>query len=286
MRRFLSITAAALLLWGVCACSPPYRAEDATVIPLPTRMEATMLPSPEPTPTPTPEITPVPSPSPTPDAAACDAYYRDTVFVGDSLTVGFFKFVRRLRREEGGCLDGAAFAAGEGVSVRGLRYDTAPETGTCLLYDEERVSVTEGIRKSKKSHVVILLGTNDFGGQHAEDFSAHYTRLLDRIEKKCTQVTSIALFAVPPVTEKFCQRKDISAEQWNAVNDVIRTLCEERGYAYLSFAEAVSDAGGYLDPIYSSDGLLHLNENGFRVWLEALRAYAMEQMRAEETANS
>ncbi len=281
MKRIVAAFAAgALLFFGIFACSPVRSVDVSIVTPRPT---ATLPPpTPPATPTGAPTESPAPTASPVPDelidSGAFDAYFSDVVFVGDSLTVGLGRYVRRLRRSEGACLSEAAFVAGEGVSIRGLRYDQTPESEPALLYDEELVSVSRGIRDSGKTHAIILLGTNDFGGLRLEKTIENYGFLLDRIQKRCPGI-AITLTAVPPASERFCEQETFSIAEWNAINPGIEQLCEERGLGYLSFCEAVSDADGYLDAAYSSDNLIHLNADGYRAWLHALRVYAMEQSR-------
>ena len=275
MKRMLAVMVVGAVLLGMLSCTPSRVSTAHVITPRPT---AVVTPSAAPTDSPAPTDTPAPTATDTPDPAACDAYYADAVFVGDSLTVGFARYVRRLRRKEDACLDGADFVAGEGVSIRGLKNDRTPTGTVALQYDEEPVSVTRGIRASGKQHVIILLGTNDLGGVHLEQTLKNYEALLDKILEKCPGVIKISLLAVPPVSEAFCENKGISIDAWNAVNPALERLCSEHGLGYLSFFDRVSDENGYLDEKYSSDGMIHLNADGFAAWLDALRAHAAEQL--------
>lgn len=268
-----------LLCLGVlCAC-----AEDGGGASLPEagRIVATALPhtaapvrylSPSPTPAPTPE----PTLTPTPDPAVVDAFFDDAVFVGDSLTAGLKTYTGRQRRT-GVCLNRAAFVAGEGVSVRSVRYGVTPEREPCMIYRDEYVSVPKGISACGKTRVFLLLGTNDLAGIRLEDTLSYYEQLLDLIAIKCPDVT-VTVLSVPPVTRKFCEARGFDIAAWNRLNPALAEVCTARGLDFIDFSASVSDGDGYLREDCSSDQAMHLNENGYAAWLDALYAYAAERM--------
>ena len=265
------------LLCCLCACAGGGEGGPA---PSAARIVATALPdTPEPvlclTPEPTPAPTPEPTPAPTPDPAVADAFFDDAVFVGDSLTVGLKTYAGRQRRT-GVCLDHAAFVAGEGVSVRSVRYGVTPEKEPCMSYRDKYVSIPKGIRQSGKSRVFLLLGTNDLAGLHLTDTLSYYVQLLDLIAEKCPDAT-VTVLSVPPVTRSFCDTRGFDIADWNRLNPALAEVCAARGLDFIDFSAQLSDDGGYLREDYSSDGAMHLGAEGYAVWLSALYAYAAEK---------
>lgn len=252
-------------------------AAAATQAPAPTaEPTATAAPTTEPTPTPAP--TPTPSPTLEPvtdemlDSGRFDAYFDDAVFVGDSITESLRNYCIALQRDDQDFMGNAQFLAAVSMSVRMASSDSR----TLLQYRGNAVSVTEGLLKMGAGRVFIMLGVNDYAGKYPDATLAYFDTLIDAIQEKCEGI-EIVIQSVTPVTKRFCQERRITIEEWNGFNVLLEQLCEEKGVQFLSFAELLMDAEGYLADDMTGDGMFHLTPAANAVWIRALRQFAAEQ---------
>jgi lysophospholipase L1-like esterase len=238
----------------------------------------TQTPEPTTEPTPTPAPTPTPSPTLEPvtdemlDSGRFDAYFDDAVFVGDSITESLRNYCIAQQRDDEDFMGNAQFLAAVSMSVRMASSDSR----TLLQYRGNAVSVTEGLLKMGAGQVFIMLGVNDYAGKYPDATLAYFDTLIDAIQEKCERI-EIVIQSVTPVTKRFCQERRITIEEWNGFNVLLEQLCEEKGVQFLSFAELLMDAEGYLADDMTGDGMFHLTPAANAVWIRALRQFAAEQ---------
>lgn len=272
---------ALLLMCAGCAAktSQPEGHTPLATMPMPTTaptVEPTATP--DPTWTPSPQATPTPSPTLEPvtdemlDSGRFDAYFDDAVFVGDSITESLRNSCIALQRDDEDFMGNAQFLAAVSMSVRMASSDSR----TLLQYRGNAVSVTEGLLKMGAGRVFIMLGVNDYAGKYPDATLAYFDTLIDAIQEKCEGI-EIVIQSVTPVTKRFCQERRITIEEWNGFNVLLEHLCEEKGVQFLSFAELLMDAEGYLADDMTGDGMFHLTPAANAVWIRALRQFAAEQ---------
>lgn len=272
---------ALLLMCAGCAAktSQPEGHTPLATMPMPTTaptVEPTATP--DPTWTPSPQATPTPSPTLEPvtdemlDSGRFDAYFDDAVFVGDSITESLRNSCIALQRDDEDFMGNAQFLAAVSMSVRMASSDSR----TLLQYRGNAVSVTEGLLKMGAGRVFIMLGVNDYAGKYPDATLAYFDTLIDAIQEKCERI-EIVIQSVTPVTKRFCQERRITIEEWNGFNVLLEQLCEEKGVQFLSFAELLMDAEGYLADDMTGDGMFHLTPAANAVWIRALRQFAAEQ---------
>lgn len=272
---------ALLLMCAGCAAktSQPEGHTPLATMPMPTTaptVEPTATP--DPTWTPSPQATPTPSPTLEPvtdemlDSGRFDAYFDDAVFVGDSITESLRNSCIALQRDDEDFMGNAQFLAAVSMSVRMASSDSR----TLLQYRGNAVSVTEGLLKMGAGRVFIMLGVNDYAGKYPDATLAYFDTLIDAIQEKCEGI-EIVIQSVTPVTKRFCQERQITIEEWNGFNVLLEQLCEEKGVQFLSFAELLMDAEGYLADDMTGDGMFHLTPAANALWIHALRQFAAEQ---------
>ena len=284
------------LAWKVCVCGwcvlvlpcvgcaaeataqLPEAQQTATATAAQQTAAVTQTPEPTTEPTPTPAPTPTPSPTLEPvtdemlDSGRFDAYFDDAVFVEDSITESLRNYCIALQRDDQDFMGNAQFLAAVSMSVRMASSDSR----TLLQYRGNAVSVTEGLLKMGAGRVFIMHGVNDYAGKYPDATLAYFDTLIDAIQEKCEGI-EIVIQSVTPVTKRFCQERRITIEEWNGFNVLLEQLCEEKGVQFLSFAELLMDAEGYLADDMTGDGMFHLTPAANAVWIRALRQFAAEQ---------
>jgi lysophospholipase L1-like esterase len=120
--------------------------------------------------------------------------------------------------------------------------------------------------------VVVLVGTNDIGRRRrsTEYIGRNIETILVELRKNLPEAR-IVLQSVMPRTKDF-------AKGVHEINVHIRQFASvsTARAEWLDLWPVLADADGSLSPEYSDDGL-HLNEAGYKAWVEALRPVLLRQ---------
>lgn len=114
--------------------------------------------------------------------------------------------------------------------------------------------------------ISLMAGVNDLSlGRTPEETIETYRALLDEILRYLPDV-KIIVNSVLPVTVY----NGVNSEDIQALNHLLKDLCEERKIPYLDMFWSFADENGNLLPGYTID-TVHLSPDGFALWLSYLR---------------
>lgn len=180
-------------------------------------------------------------------------YFKDTVFLGDSIMLGYRNF---CGRQKGTYLTSIKFLCAGSYS---LNNALKPVTSTNLhpIYKGEKVSVWEGIHQMNAKHVYIMFGTNDLAITGVDGTVNNYVKVIDNI-KKLNPDVDINIISMTYTVADY-KGRGLNNNNIKLFNDKLKTLCELNGYHYIDLAEKIDDGTGNLNPGYCSDGFVHLN---------------------------
>lgn len=193
---------------------------------------------------------------------ANDNYVENTVFIGDSLSVGLraFKILPDINILAAGSIDPY-----HAVRDRLIMLPTA-----------EKVTIPEACGYYKPLRAVITLGTNSVSWRKPEDFINLYSELIDRILENSPD-TQIIIQSIPPVSEAYeAKGSKITNKLINSFNEHLALLCRHRGIPFLNTAEALKDERGYLAEKYQSGDGLHLNKSAYNIWIEYFMTHPID----------
>lgn len=180
----------------------------------------------------------------------------DLVFIGDSITQGW---------------------EGKGKGVWSKFYD-------------KRNTVNLGIGGDRTQHViwrldngnvegispklaVIMIGTNNSGGNSPEQIAEGITVIVDQLTKK-TPKTKILLLAVFPRGANADDKRRQVNEKTNAI---VSKLGEKDHVSYLDIGKEFLEDDGSLSREIMPD-LLHLSEKGYTIWAESIEPMVAKLM--------
>ena len=193
-----------------------------------------------------------------------DAYFADTVFLGDSRTEGFHLY--------SGLKEGEYLYA-VGATVESVFTKATQET------EGGKVSILDALAELECGKVYIMLGANELGWSKTETFHDQYAKVIDRLREDHPDA-EVILQSILPVSAKQEEKKTyVNNDRIGLYNEVIYQLAEEKDCAFVDVAEAVTDENGCLRAEWNSDGV-HLNGKGCRVWLEYLRTHPVGETEA------
>ncbi len=208
------------------------------------------------------------------EEAIIAAFYDDAVLVGDSVMqqIGRYKMAQdekgRMLLGRARFLTASSYTLYQGSRITPLTHKVAFRMGG------ERISLSKALKRMGAGKAIILLGLNDQAGDRLQNDIKMYARLIDLNRKDNPHMQLIAMSVTPIM--KSAQTKTLNQKNFDAFNEALQALCEEQGLLYLDMASHLKDDKGFLNPAYFSEDRVHLNREGMEVFIERLRAFALE----------
>lgn len=204
-----------------------------------------------------------------------DSFYEHSVFVGDSLSVGFQNFCKQ--QSDSIASESTYFLAKESGSAKAAISSKAlttyanimPEYQGKVQYIEDSISQMADIQK-----VFICYGMNDLVSSTPEQFVQNMETLINRILAKNPDV-SIYVLSIPCVMADV-QTGLLSNSSIQSANALLAATCIEKQWGFINTAEYLMNTNLAIHEKYSSDGYVHENNSAYREWTKVLRNYAYE----------
>ncbi|MDE6020236.1 MAG: hypothetical protein K2H01_04450 [Ruminococcus sp.] len=191
-----------------------------------------------------------------------DDYFYDSLFIGNSRTVGLSLF--------GSMPKEATFYATVGMNIYDLMTSTAqvpPEEGPEQSF--------ESVLSSKQyGKVYIMLGINDLGTGTSESFAEYYKSIIDKIHMMQPNAIIYIQSIINISAERDAQGDAISNSNINEKNALLEQIANNDYIYYLNINEVLIDSNGYLNSDYTSDGV-HLGGGSLSLWENYLYSHAI-----------
>lgn len=199
------------------------------------------------------------------------AFFQKAAICGDSISWMFGQSEMRNNT-----LGHPLFLARGGCSINGfvLHYKE-------LFYKGAERSLEEVVAESGVKYLFIMLGQNDLGYMTVDETLEKYAKLIGLIQGKAPDVL---------IFLETCTLQTASSERANFKNEIIRefngrlvSFAEEHHCELVDVSIYAEDHYGNLPEPYHADSGIHLNDDGCRVWAQALKNYVqLYQIRIEE----
>ena len=188
--------------------------------------------------------------------AVDDAYFSQSLFIGDSLTDGF--------RMHSGFVD-ATFLCGTSMTISGLSTrEFSPG-----------VTMMDKIRQGGYKKVYVMLGINEnIVPEYKDTFIKSYSELLDTI-KQANPDALIYIQSILPVAASRDNDGKITNAVINSYNEGLYNLSEEKEVFYLDINSAMVDENGQLPEEAATDGV-HFKKEYYLKWTDYLKTHAVK----------
>ena len=197
------------------------------------------------------ETKPAETKAPKPSKDLTPVSLNDTLFVGDSRTVGI--------REYSG-LKGADFFCSVGMNV----FDV---TGESLSVDGVgNVTLSQLLSKKQYSKVYIMLGINEVGYPHSSVVDK-YSKVLDLIKEKQPNASIIIEANLHVSKSRSDSDKVVNNAAINDLNTKLSALADGSKVFYIDANTIFDDASGSLSSDMTSDGT-HLYAKYYPTWVD------------------
>ena len=221
--------------------------------------------------------------SPAAPDSSVEAYFDNTLFIGDSIMEGVRQYVMG-QRESNACLGEAKFLTTTiGISLADLVGER--EAGIAYSYKGSEMSLEEIVTDMKPQRIFLLLGLNDLSTVEEEPSSQavvdRYARLIQNL-KDCLPDAQVVVITNPPKINSswlpdYAVNRSFNNELIGEFCDGLKAMCQTENIPFLDAHGLLQDESGALPEAFCRDGYIHLNDAGSGIVVEALYDFAREQ---------
>lgn len=267
-KRLLYTALATALILSNCAVKTAYASSDDT---LPQKLleEDTQTQESQ-----TDEILPGSSEEQTAESGLTDeelaSYYGDSVFIGDSIMVGFRNYSARQKTF---VHDIPFLAVGSYSAFNAMKPVNADNVHP--VYKGKKCQLWNAVPLIGSKRAFILLGMNDISILGLEGARDQYKELIDKILETSPDLEIHIISVTYTLADQGIGK--LNNENLAKYNVLLQEMAEENGWDYLDLCTPLSDGNGNLAEEYCSDGFVHLSTAAYTLWESELIAYANAQ---------
>lgn len=198
-------------------------------------------------------------------------FFVNTVFVGDSVSLGLRNYVTKQRNAGIDCLGEAKFLCAGSMSYTNSLRKIGEKDSIHPIYKGKEVTVEEAIKEMGAEKVFIMLGMNDFCAYPTETGINNAKKVIEKILEKSPEA-AIYVQSVTPVTKEKEYGK-FNNEEIDNFNAQLKNLCEEKGWIYIDISSQLKDEDNCLRAEYCSDPDdqgIHMSATACKVWVNYL----------------
>ena len=203
-------------------------------------------------------------------AAVSASYFDDACFVGDSVSLMLSRYAAS------GCLGKAQFFTSGSLGSSNALWEVSAES-VHPSYQGVKMLIEDCVQKSGASKVYVMLGMNDIGLYGVDESVKNFETLMDKILEKSPDAKIIVQSMTPMTSTSTIAGNNLNNDNIKVYNDKLRTLCEEREWAFVNVGSVMYDEDGTcLKREYCSDpdGMgVHFTEVGCEMWVDYLKTH-------------
>lgn len=186
-------------------------------------------------------------------------YLEDTVFIGDSRTVGFAHY---------GYLKDKNVYAIKDQTQQGALSDEFVDMGTGRL-----LTVAQAAAISKPKRMIVAFGINEMYVDEVT-FINHYSKLVDDL-RDASPNSQIIIQSMLPVSYSYpiTKNANISNDKIDSYNELLKQFAKDKNCKYLDTTSALKDKYNSLAPEYDGGDGLHFNANAYKALLQYLEQH-------------
>jgi hypothetical protein len=191
---------------------------------------------------------------------AGDEYQNKTAYLGDSVSLGLGVF--------------GAHPKSMVIAKGSINPMDAVDKKLYELEDGTLLNFPDALSLLDADRAVLTFGANAISIMSEETFLNYYIKLIDEI-KRTNPECEIIIQSISPIAVT-CSLKKFTNTLINRSNLLLLILAYSKDVRFLNSAPALKGDDGYLKLEYcSSDDGIHINQEGYKIWIDFLRTHAI-----------
>ena len=194
------------------------------------------------------------------------SYFANTMIIGDSISQGFWSYNTDIKDIVTLC------------AYQSCGPDTIVNNGQLKNPQGERVPTQDDIAaklaEKQPEHIYVLFGTNSITNLSDDAFFTYYEKMLDWLQSVVRPDAQIYIQSITPVTPEYeAERAMFTQDHLYQLNCRLAQMAFERGLYFLDLNTALAGDDGYLKPEYAAPDGHHLDQDGYRAWIEFMSSH-------------
>ena len=197
--------------------------------------------------------------------------------MGDSITRQLHSYVIKERKEGNRPLGDADFVTAHSYMIYNASRRNLGSNEINLRYKGKEYTFEKLLLQIKPNKVFLLLGLNDGARKNPEKQINYFARTIDIFQEALPDST-LVIQSLSPVTHR---QKASSIQQLTLMLSMkCYRNCARKKALFSWIWPPLKGPDGLLPTSLSSDYLVHLNEDGLKIWIHTLRLFAQERLQA------
>ncbi|MBR3463496.1 MAG: hypothetical protein IKH23_00325 [Clostridiales bacterium] len=197
-------------------------------------------------------------------------FFSKAVFIGNSTSEGLTTYFNSKGKNY---LGGPLVAAKVSYT---FNSDKAKLNGYMLKYKGSQLQAKALVKKAGSKYALIMMGTNDLVGTGASSVAKKYKSYIEGIQKENPGVVIYIQSTTPRRGTK--NVKNLSNDKIVELNKLMKSYADSKsGVYFIDISTALKDKDGNMKKEYCSDGYVHLNMKGYKVWVNTVVDYVRKQ---------
>lgn len=197
-----------------------------------------------------------------------DEFFEKSVFIGDSVMMGFRNYVMG---QEAGFLNSPEFLVSGSFSVRMALTPISPTTIHPVYQGEQRY-IWDSLAMMGAKKVFMSFGLNDIGMEGVEAAYQSYVEVIGNIQETVPEVDIYIISTTNMLPES--EKQSLNNENIRLLNSKMQEYCRTAGIGYIDITSFLIDETGGLRADLCSDGYVHQTYAAYEIWVKVLRGYA------------
>lgn len=199
-----------------------------------------------------------------------DEFFKNSVFIGDSVMQGFRNYCARSKDP---FLKNLDFLASGSFSAHNAFWSVSSKSKHPMYKGSQR-PVWESVKMIGDKNVYICLGLNDLNA--GKDAVEKYTKLIKKIIEYNPGVNMNIISMT--YTYKDAGKNRLNNENIKKFNEDMKNIATENSWGFINLADPLSDESGNLKAEYCSDKYVHHTNKAYAVWRDVLREYGRSKI--------
>lgn len=210
-------------------------------------------------------------------------FFSKAVFIGNSTSEGLTTYFNAKGKDY---LGGPLVAAKVSYT---FNSDKSKLNGYMLKYKDEQLQAKELVKKAGSKRALIMMGTNDLMGAQASAVAEKYKKYIEGI---CQENPGVVIYIQSTIPRRGTKNSDsLSNDKIDELNTLMMEYANSQSnVSYIDISTPLKDEEGNLKQSYCSDGYVHLNMEGYSVWVnrvvDYIRATLLEKAVDDAKASS
>lgn len=203
--------------------------------------------------------------------SACESWFSDAVFIGDSITIGWKNYNNKMLENDPNFFGHTRFLC-EGSYGVGHAFDPISENSMHPVFAGEQHYIWDSVALMGANKVFLLFGLNDISIYGVDGTSDRFDELTDNIQ---AARPGVQIFIISTMyMYKGSEREKLNNKNIYRLNQRLASMCNRKGYEFVNIASHLIDENGFVPDKYSSDHYVHQTYAAYAVWAEILRSLA------------